>query len=266
MNPSYFSELYQIKDFGVYSETVSKFSELTALELYHNGTIDIPGLDPDVEYDENSQKFKEALSKTINLFQSRIIESIERGQLKPTWLTRDIDTGRIDPDETLIFYSDLIKVLEEFGFRGNPIEHELGEFMWAETDLSTKLTEIVKLKRLVTDKIDPIEISREAEKAANNEGFYTQLVTEVIQLRLNAARDKPSREIETEKPLTKRERNTLLIIIAALANQLHLDISKTAKTGALISSYADLIGIPVDHSTIENKLKDIPALLADRRG
>jgi hypothetical protein len=69
----------------------------------------------------------------------------------------------------------------------------------------------------------------------------------------------------TEKPLGTRERNTLLIIIAALATKAKVDINKTTKAGETIEKFTDELGSHVDHGTIEDKLKQIPDALESRK-
>lgn len=67
-----------------------------------------------------------------------------------------------------------------------------------------------------------------------------------------------------EKPITAKERNTLLIIIAALAKEAKIDLTKPSKAGENIAHLTELIGAAVDHSTIEQKIKQIPNALESR--
>jgi hypothetical protein len=57
-----------------------------------------------------------------------------------------------------------------------------------------------------------------------------------------------------EKPLGTRERNTLLVIIAALAKEAKIDLSKPSKAGEAIAHLTEILGAPVDHATIEQKI------------
>lgn len=67
-----------------------------------------------------------------------------------------------------------------------------------------------------------------------------------------------------DKPLSKRERDTLLTIIAALCKDLGYDVSKPAKTAGLIQSTAAGMGVSIGETTIEGHLKKIPDALATR--
>lgn len=67
-----------------------------------------------------------------------------------------------------------------------------------------------------------------------------------------------------DKPLSNKERETFLIIIAALAKEAKLDIAKPSKAGELIANMTALLGVSVSATTIENKLKEIPKALESR--
>lgn len=60
------------------------------------------------------------------------------------------------------------------------------------------------------------------------------------------------------KPLSRKEHNTYLLIIDALCHHAKIDISKPRAAGVVIESMSQLNGARVDAKTIENKLKLIP--------
>lgn len=68
-----------------------------------------------------------------------------------------------------------------------------------------------------------------------------------------------------EKPLTAKERISLLIVIALLAEEARIDISKPSKAAATILKLAETQGINIAQRTIEEHLKKIPDAL-QRRG
>ena len=68
----------------------------------------------------------------------------------------------------------------------------------------------------------------------------------------------------SEKPMTTRERNTLLTIIAALCKDTGYDYLKAAKTAGLIQSTAARMGVSIGETTIEGHLKKIPHALETR--
>lgn len=67
-----------------------------------------------------------------------------------------------------------------------------------------------------------------------------------------------------DRPLGNRERETLLVIIAALAKKLELPISQASKTAGVIENLTDILGVRVSLRTIEEKLKLIPDVLEKR--
>ena len=66
------------------------------------------------------------------------------------------------------------------------------------------------------------------------------------------------------KPLSNIERDTLLIIIGALAAEANIDVKKTSKAGELIANMTQIAGAPIGATTIENHLKKIPQALQNR--
>lgn len=67
-----------------------------------------------------------------------------------------------------------------------------------------------------------------------------------------------------EKPLSTRERNTLLAIIAALCKEAKIDYTKPAKAAGQILHTIDSMGLQIGETTIESHLKKIPGALETR--
>lgn len=67
-----------------------------------------------------------------------------------------------------------------------------------------------------------------------------------------------------EKPLSTTERSTLLIIIAALAEQAKIPISRPSKAADLIADMTQRLGAPVSKRSIEEKLKLINDAIQSR--
>ncbi len=69
---------------------------------------------------------------------------------------------------------------------------------------------------------------------------------------------------EEQKPLTAKERTSLLTVIALLAEEARIDISKPSKAAATILKLAETQGINIAQRTIEEHLKKIPDALEKR--
>lgn len=67
-----------------------------------------------------------------------------------------------------------------------------------------------------------------------------------------------------EKPLSTNERNTLLVIIAALCREAKIDYTRPAKAAGMILHTADGMGVKIGETTIERHLKKIPDALETR--
>lgn len=69
---------------------------------------------------------------------------------------------------------------------------------------------------------------------------------------------------KVERPIATRERNTLLSLVAVLCKIGNLDVSTPAKTAGVIRSAAIEMGMDIGETTIEGKLKAIPAVVGSR--
>jgi hypothetical protein len=67
-----------------------------------------------------------------------------------------------------------------------------------------------------------------------------------------------------EKPVGRRERTTLLVMIAALAKLAKIDVTKQSSEAAAIETQVTLLGARVAARTIENHLSRIPEALESR--
>jgi hypothetical protein len=72
------------------------------------------------------------------------------------------------------------------------------------------------------------------------------------------------REKPPEKPLERRERSTLLVIIAALAKMAKVDVTKPSAAAIAIETQTELMGTRVASRTIENHLNRIPEALENK--
>ena len=90
------------------------------------------------------------------------------------------------------------------------------------------------------------------------------LLDEAALLRAKIKKLEEKTAAKQEKPLTTRERNTLLAIIAALCNEAKIDHTKPSKAADYILSTADKMGLSISKRGIEEHLKKIPDMLASR--
>jgi hypothetical protein len=92
----------------------------------------------------------------------------------------------------------------------------------------------------------------------------------VLVVRTSALRDLEDRVSEpdkrAEKEIQRRERSTLLVIIAALAEMHKVDLKKASSAAKAIESQTALMGARVAARTIEEHLKRVPDALEGRSG
>lgn len=94
-------------------------------------------------------------------------------------------------------------------------------------------------------------------KFANEIGIEVTCATDVQAL---VRAEQPN----TTKVLGTREKNTLLVILAAACKEANLDYTKPAKTAAMIEDICLKMGLSIGNTTIEGHLKSIPNALEAR--
>lgn len=70
--------------------------------------------------------------------------------------------------------------------------------------------------------------------------------------------------LSIDRPLLARERRALLTTLAVVCEYAKLDIKSSTKTALLILNQADMMGVQLGKTTVENYLKDIPEALGTR--
>lgn len=73
--------------------------------------------------------------------------------------------------------------------------------------------------------------------------------------------DKPTK---TDRHPGRKERNTFLIIIAALIRSSSIELVQPSKAALSIANLTEILGASVSQSTIENIIKEIPEALESR--
>jgi len=170
---------------------------------------------------------------------------------------------------------DVIQILEDF---------DDNEFQSGSTAQRHKLEDFIARENLCDDDARELLLKHKADRAEflkkdrNDPSRYYPAVGlggDVVFVVRNDSLTKFIQEVTAEdgessdksardKPLSSRERDTLLTIIAALCKDAGYDYSKHAKTAGLIQSTASIMGVSIGETTIEGHLKKIPDALGTR--
>lgn len=87
----------------------------------------------------------------------------------------------------------------------------------------------------------------------------------LLKSEMQRLRNSPAADLTAIKqPLRTKERDTLLVIIAALAIEAEIDLSKPSKAASLIEGLTAQMGSPVSKRGIEEHLKNVAGALASR--
>jgi len=265
MSADYIGHIHELRDFGIFSTPLRELAKLIALELFYQGKIDAPGFSNEWNQDVSNPRFQKALSGHADKYESALIESIERNEIKAEWLRRNIENGSIDPENTLLHTEQFQKFLDIFGLHDVGIESDMPvrELIDSEGSLFSHIIDYIVALRAPDESIDNDWLEEEKAKYGEQPELLESLLMENFRLREEAA-SRSKVDQQEEKPIATRERNTLLAIIAALAKEAGVDLSRPAKAGELIAKLTEQIGARVDHYTVEQKIKQIQDAIESR--
>jgi hypothetical protein len=207
----------------------------------HEAAYLILGVDPSTDTDGRSvrhikERMNEAYDGALNNLR---FQFFVEPCLPDSWL--DNGTQTVDPKLTLI--SVEMEKLSE----GHRYGDEVSTEAWLERGRISPFEQ----------RFSRAEIARWLDES--------QLVSAYPFVLDSAPKLKVERETSVmEKPLSNRERDTLLTIIAALCKEAKIPYDKPAKAAGMIQSTAATMGVAIGETTIEGHLKKIPDALATR--
>jgi hypothetical protein len=273
MDKQYYDYLHDIDGYGLLSLTIDDFTVQLAIDLLSQGVIKVPNSEKLLEIDDcdkcSCKPLVDALQPQIKKIEKKIKNAIERGEINAAYTSRHFDTEAIDTSNTLVKYDDIYKFLDTYGLAKyiswDEDETELGARYKKEIDIADKVFELIKDgKRFINIDIQAEEIDAVEKQIDGNHDILRKIIKENLYLNAQKKSDE-QKHSELLKPIaTLRERETLLIIIAALAKEARVDITKTSKSASIIESLTQQLGSPVGSTTIERHLKSIFIALESR--
>jgi hypothetical protein len=108
---------------------------------------------------------------------------------------------------------------------------------------------------------DDTEFDRYPSESLRSDALFVVRTSALENLEAQLSESEP----DPERPIGQRERDTLLVIIAALARLAKINVAKPSAAAAAIEGEAALMGIRIGLTTIEGKLRLIHDAL-ERRG
>lgn len=213
------------------------------------------------------------LADLVDIVLSALKQSVDRGELQTVERKIDLMSGEINAEETWISTSDFM------GWCATR-DLEFGDICMNYQDSEEVI--ISRIDDLVHDKRREFEApffdAQYAERMKlpfiseeQRERDYDSLLHENMLLKMgfdpviaDGQELRPSNVSAMDRPLRATERNALLSIIAVLCDEAGYDTDRAAKTAGVIKSRADLAGIDLGETTIENHLKKIPDAITRR--
>ena len=223
-------------------------------------SAEIPNAD---SYEAGDPNLLAALAPHSKKLQARLVEAIEAGTLNTSLLRRGWDET-LDPNFTHVTHNDLVEWLK---VRGYTVGAAFQEYAFDEAKIHSHAVDEIKflraLKRSGLDVQDAAGQYRstlagsEATELERMRAALRDAVLEKDRIKERLKNIESERIARVDRPLTTRERRTLLTIIGALAREAEIDVRERG-TAALICALTDAIGVPITDDTIRRILAEIP--------
>jgi len=212
------------------------------------------------------------LKELFDLVLTALKQSVATRELDPVALKVDVLTGEISAEDTWI-------TTEAFSqwcpTRDLEIDDFCAHYEDAEETIWSRVDDVVydERREFESPHFDARYKDRKISSAIDQfqERTHDALLRENIFLRMgfdpdssNKSGSIPESDNPQEKPLRTTERNALLSIIAVLCDENGYNTDRAAKTAAIIKNRADLAGISLGETTVENHLKKIPDAVTRR--
>jgi hypothetical protein len=255
-NLSVMGILEHLPDFGIWYLTIKDAAKLVALDMWESG--DIPEETPenikvpenyDDDYDPKVLKF---LADMAEYLEARLLADVDCGKLE-AMVKRNFD-DQIIPDESHIYCDDLCTWLLRRGYECNDF---FNEWLMGEAEIAAHITDEVAYLR--SAKKSGLDESKPDDVMA----AYKSLVVENAHLKKELTEAKKEMTSKIDRPVTIRQRRTLLTIIAAICKNAGLDPQQRG-ISQKIMGMTDMLGAHVDDETIAGLFKEIPDALEKR--
>ncbi len=261
--------LWDLPAFGLLHLSVSEAAELTVVDMWFSGEITDIEEPPDFDGDTSDPRLLASLAEQRDTFKARLLASIEAGHLGADVVSRDYD-DRLKPDETYIACYALDKWLEARGYESGDI---FTEWYDMRGDMVGNMQEEASFCRTATrQELKKHSLSKLAGRCGvelddmdrvDMSVAYDSAILEVQKLRKALSSHSADKQMVADRPLTTRQRRTLLTVIAALCKEAGIDYQERG-TAKRISIAVSELGAAVGEDTIRGYLSAIPDAVESR--
>jgi hypothetical protein len=266
----------RLPDLGLWKLSLPEAADLIVVDMYGSGKIDkeIPGREDEVLRRDDAVVL-DALAAERKMILDRLIESVSDGSLKTAQTRRNILTGTVDPESTILDFDVLHEWLEGFGY--NPGDW-IDEYAHHEADILDDLAEALFDIRnirsnpsgVVADKLaarhqvlSDVEldaIPEYAEKAAQKLREIAKGYAEEAAYLRRELEQRPART--EDSVLRTKGRNTLYRLVVALCVAARVNPTERG-AAATIAKFTENVGLPVTDDTIRKILVQLPEIGSD---
>lgn len=258
--------------------TIREAAELVAVDMWVSGEFEDIDEPKDWDGSDRDPILISLLDEKIKNLESKIFAAVDSGKLKAKNVIRDFDENLI-ASQPRIYWRDLDAWLEGRGYTSG---ETVSDWVRDEVEIDGKLSEefdylralsrdskgVIEELPVIHDflpiRIDDVLQSKEVVKMI---AAYKAIVIShdrLLQMVYGGNEQAPKEpDAKIDRPLTTRQRRTLLTIIAAFCKYEGIDPKARDAVAQIVQMTEDL-SVPISNDTVRATLKEIPDALEAR--
>lgn len=257
--------------FGIFSMSIKEATERVALDMWFSGDFSDIKEPEDWDSSVHDPKLLAVLTHKVAYIEEKLLAAVDSGRLEAVRTSRNLDEKLI-PEKTYIKYQSLYDWLLERDYMcGDTLDKWSNSEMEIAMHICEELTYLRSINKRKEYEYQSLAFhGLEAKNGVIDEAknidviaAYKALIIENKHLECLLAHAKSEHPAKVDRPITTRQRRTLLTIIAALCDYSAINPA-SRNTAGDISKMTEEIGALVSDDTVRKMLVEIPDALESR--
>ena len=212
-----FECLAKAKNLGICTIPLNLFSTFVAYDCLRNGYFSLKEFNFDEDFSLNNEVQQKAILPFAKKIQNCLVDAVEKEKIQATVLVRDIQTGKINLNKSLIEMDEIWKFIEIYDladYVGN--ESLISDYLDKEMDLFSNVVDYIEgFKKLKLSDGSPNFEEKSHLLKGDEKAIETMLMNNFL-INNENIKLRELQKISPENQLKQRERSSLYRIIAAL--------------------------------------------------
>jgi hypothetical protein len=269
--PPFNGHLQLISNFSIWHLSVKEAADLAVMDMWFSGAI--PEIEEPEDWDGNEHDpgLKALLAGHTEAMEARLVAAVNCGRMETDKVQRDFEETLIT-GETYISFQDLSDWLLERGYEyGDHMDGWIADESEIASQVCNEIAYLRAARMSGKGVIRSIALQGMFAKVGKLEdkdiqgltAGYKLVMIENQKLKDQLSEARAAQPSKVDRPVTTRQRRTLLTIIASLCRSAGID-PQARGAAQRIKGLVEILGVSMDDDTVAKVLKEIPDAIESR--